>query len=95
MMRESQRLHDSNTNSNSNSNSNSNDDIVGILDRGVIVTEGTNLARALASLPPNILNPTTYADIITNISITHGNAHTYTITNTNTNTTTNTYTNRI
>ena len=74
MMRESRRLYDdnSNTNKNDDSNGNKNDDLQGLLNRCVSINDGTNLARALASLPPNILNPNSYSDIITNISITHG-----------------------
>jgi len=74
MMRESKRLYDdnSNTNKNDDNNGKKDDDMQGLLNRCVSINDGTNLARALASLPPNILNPNSYSDIITNISITHG-----------------------
>jgi leucyl aminopeptidase len=74
MMRESRRLYDdnSNTNKNDDNDAKEDDDLQGLLKRCVSINDGTNLARALASLPPNVLNPNSYSDIITNISITHG-----------------------
>ena len=74
MMRESRRLYDDNSNTNTidDNNAKKDNDLQGLLNRCISINDGTNLARALASLPPNFLNPNSYSDIITNISITHG-----------------------
>ena len=34
------------------------------IQREIIINQGTNIARALAALPPNVLHPTSYADVI-------------------------------